>query len=293
MKTGFACSIAESEVDYMKWYKTDKGILVETCENFNLAQTLDCGQAFRWAETGQGVWHGVAGARALTLLQKPEGILFERVTQENFEGYWINYFDLERDYAELTEKFSQDETLSKAVGFCPGIRVLRQEPWEALCSFIISQNNNIPRIKGIIERLCVNFGDDLGGGDFSFPDVQRVARLSSEDLGVLRCGFRAKYISDAAQRVANGEINLSELYTLPLDEAQARLTQIYGVGPKVAQCTLLYGLGRADAFPVDVWVKKILAAFYPLGMPECTNGVRGIAQQYLFHYVRCVPEALE
>ena len=159
-----------------------------------------------------------------------------------------------------------------------------------MCSFIISQNNNIPRIKGIIERLCTFFGEDLGGGDFSFPSAERLAVLSEQDLAPIRSGFRAKYILDAARRVASGETELEKVAAMPIDEARAELQKIKGVGPKVAECALLYGFGRAEAFPVDVWVKRIMQELYPEGLPACTENVEGIAQQYLFHWRRNISE---
>ena len=174
--------------------------------------------------------------------------------------------------------------------FCGGISLLKQEPWEALCSFIISQNNNIPRIKGIISRLCEAFGDNLGNGDFSFPDAERLAKMTPEELDPLRAGFRAKYIVDAARKVASGEVPLYELKKLPLEEGLDSLMKITGVGPKVASCALLYGCGKKDAFPIDVWVKKILKELYPDGFPFEDSPYKGVAQQYLFHYRRFSPD---
>lgn len=272
----------------------ENGILLKDCSNFDLAQTLDCGQAFRWNMREDGAWHGVAFGRALTLRETGDGVLLEGASMEDYLTVWRSYFDLERDYAAIIDRFSEDIHLKKATDFCPGIRILHQEVWETLCSFIISQNNNIPRIKGIIGRFCENFGEELGGGDFAFPTAEKTAALTIEDLAVIRSGFRAKYIIDAARKIVSGEVDVNSLPGLPIGKAQARLEKnIYGVGPKVAQCVLLYGCGQVDAFPVDVWVKRIIEKLYPSGMPECTRGVKGIAQQYLFHYVRNVPEALE
>lgn len=269
------------------------GVLLRDCINFDLAQTLDCGQAFRWHQMEDGAWHGIARSRPLTLRSTQDGILLEGVSLEDYTGIWAPYFDMDRDYAELIRLFSGDASLKNATDFCPGIRLLRQETWEAVCCFIISQNNNIPRIKGIVQRLCENFGEAIGAGEYAFPTSKALARLSIDDLGVTRCGFRAKYLIDAASKVERGQVNLDALQIMPLEQAQENLLQIYGVGPKVAQCILLYGCGRMDAFPVDVWVKRVLEKLYPNGLPDCAKGVEGIAQQYLFHYARCVPEALK
>ncbi len=255
-------------------------------EVLSVPLSLDCGQAFRWADKGDGVWHGVVSGRAVDITQNGDSLIISGEIREGDEALWAAYFDLERNYAEICETLKADSYLDTAISAYSGIRILKQEPWEALCSFIISQNNNIPRIKGIIERLCANFGEDLGGGDFSFPSAERLAALTVEDLAPLRSGFRAKYIIDAAQKVASGEVDIKKLATCDIDEARAELIKIKGVGAKVAECALLYGCGRVDAFPIDVWVKRIMAELYPDGLPECTKGVEGIAQQYLFHWRR-------
>lgn len=262
----------------------EQGIVIKIpC--FNPALTLDCGQAFRWSVLGDGSVRGIAFGRALTLREADGGVLLCGVDEKDFD-LWRDYFDLERDYSAICEGFRADGSLAKAVDYCYGIRILRQEPWEALCSFIISQNNNIPRIKGIIDRLCRLLGDNIGGDDFAFPSPERVLAAGVEGLAPIRAGFRAKYIIDAAQKLCSGEVDMEKARLLPLDEAQNELIKIKGVGAKVAQCALLYGLGRADAFPVDVWVKRIMAEMYPHGLPECTRGCEGIAQQYLFHWRR-------
>jgi N-glycosylase/DNA lyase len=253
---------------------------------FNLAATLDCGQAFRWVEKSENEWHGVAFSRALTLRKTENGIEFLGTTAEDFENIWVDYFDLNRDYDTLCERFMQDSHLKTAVTACSGIRVLHQEPWEAICSFIISANNNIPRIKGIIDRLCRLLGEHLGGDDYAFPTPEAVAAAGIDGLAPIRSGFRAKYIIDAAEKISKGEIDFEKIYSSPLDDGRDELIKIKGVGEKVAQCALLYGFGKVDAFPVDVWVKRIMAEMYPDGLPECTVGVRGIAQQYLFHWRR-------
>lgn len=271
-----------------KFFRKNGENIVIKIPCFNVGLTLDCGQAFRWSQTENGDWHGVAFSRPLTLRETENGVEFIGVTEEEFEKIWVPYFDLDRDYDALCERFKNDEQLSKAVTECYGIRLLRQEPWEALCSFIISQNNNIPRIKGIVDRLCRLLGEHLGGDDYAFPTPERVAAAGIEGLAPIRAGFRAKYIIDAAQKVANGEIDFEKIL-LPetsIDEGRDELIKIKGVGEKVAQCTLLYGCGKVDAFPIDVWVKRILAEDYPDGLPECINGTRGIAQQYLFHWKR-------
>ena len=266
--------------------KTEEITVKRDC--FDALLSLDCGQAFRWKKTGENEIHGVAFGKSLTVRQDEETVTFIGTNEEDFQKIWVPYFDLERDYAALCERFSADGWLEKAVNEYYGIRILRQEPWEAVCSFIISQNNNIPRIKGIIDRLCRLLGDDLGGGDYSFPSAERVAAAGVEGLAPIRAGFRAKYIFDAAEKFAGGEISIDKIYCGTLDEGRDELIKIKGVGEKVARCTLLYGFGKVDSFPVDVWVKRIMGELYPEGLPECTAGVSGIAQQFLFHWRRTV-----
>lgn len=267
-------------------YEKNGSILLLKHPVFDLARTLDCGQAFRWVQTAENEWHGVAFSRPLTLRQTVGGIEFIGTDEKDFENIWADYFDLRRDYSALCERFMQDSHLKAAVTECSGIRVLHQEPWEAVCSFIISANNNIPRIKGIIDRLCRLLGNDLGNGDFSFPSAEKIAAAGIDALAPIRAGFRAKYIIDAAEKVSRGEIDFDKIRTAPLDDGRDELIKIKGVGEKVAQCALLYGFGKADAFPIDVWVRRIMEELYPDGLPECMGDERGIAQQYLFHWRR-------
>lgn len=264
----------------MDYYRKDGNIYLKR-QDFDLAQTLDCGQAFRWSEIAGG-YSGTALNKPLTITDSAESadtIVLHDTTEDDFLNFWANYFDLYTDYSELKRRFSEDETLRAACKFAGGIRLLRQNPWEALCSFIISQNNNIPRIKGIISRLC-----EMCGG---FPEPSLLAVKTPDDLAPLRAGFRARYIIDAAQKVSSESISLEEVRKLPLAAAEKKLMEIVGVGIKVADCTLLYGLWRTDAFPVDVWIKRVLAEYYPNGFPAEFDDTRGIAQQYLFHYIRC------
>lgn len=266
--------------------KTEIFTFSHTAECFNLDLTLDCGQAFRWQKISDGEWHGVAGGRALTVAQRGNETIFSCPGESDFDAFWYDYFDLGTDYVSICNRLCTDPHLSTAVTECNGIRILRQEPWEALCSFIISQNNNIPRIKGIVSRLCETLGEPLGNGDYAFPTPQSIEAAGIAALKPLRAGFRDKYIFDAACKVASGEVDLQKCLELPLDEAEKELIKIKGVGAKVAQCTLLYGLGKKNAFPVDVWVRRVMAELYPDGLPECTAGAEGIAQQYLFHWRR-------
>ena len=232
---------------------------------FSLAQTLCCGQAFRWREQEDGSFLGAAGAHRAVIRQRGEEILIE---SDASPAFWENYFDCRTG----------------------GIRVLRQDGWEALASFIISQNNNIKRITGIIERLCCQFGEPIGGGLCAFPPPERLAGLSPEDLAPLRSGFRARYLIDAARQVTGGTVDLAALPALPTAEARAELMKIVGVGKKVADCALLFGFGHGDCFPVDVWIGRALAELLPEGLPPSLAPCAGIAQQMIFHYMRACPD---
>lgn len=269
----------------MEYFIENNNIILKNEKCFNLALSVDCGQSFRWKKNSDGSFHGIVEKRGIDIFQDENSTVFKNTTKEEFESFWIEYFNLERDYESLCKAFDE-ENLKKAVSEFYGIRILKQEPWETICSFIISQNNNIPRIKGIISRLCESFGERLNENDYSFPSYETIAKLNENDLAPLRAGFRNKYILDAAKKLASGEISIKKIKAMPIEEARTELMKIKGVGPKVAECVLLYGFGRAEAFPVDVWVKKILSELYPNGLPECVKGVEGIAQQYLFHWRR-------
>lgn len=259
-------------------------------EGFSLADTLNCGQCFRWNETESGWFEGVVEGRFCCVSQDDYGILLQGIA-DGEEDFWRDYFDLATNYANIRTKLCKDKTLAKAAEFAPGIRVLRQHPWETLCSFIISQNNHLARIKGIVARLCECFGDEITNGVYSFPAPERLAVLSEEDLAPLRSGFRAKYILDAARKVSTGEVVLADIKTMPLDDARAALQKIHGVGPKVAECALLYGFARMECFPMDVWMKRAMKYLFPNGLPQCAKENAGIAQQYIFHYARMCPDA--
>lgn len=268
----------------MKFENNNGNIILHNTEHINIPLCLDCGQAFRWKETEDGIWQGIACGKHLSVKQEENTITFFNTTQADFDLVWSKYFDLNRNYKKIVESYTEENLVTACKAY-PGIRILKQDEWEAICSFIISANNNIPRIKGIIERLCENFGEEIDGG-YTFPSPEKLAVLEVEDLAVIRSGFRAKYIIDAARKISSGEVDLEKVKTMDFDSAKAELLKIKGVGEKVAQCALLYGFGRMEAFPVDVWVKRIVSELYPKGLPECIKGTEGIAQQYLFHWRR-------
>lgn len=273
----------------MKTEKTEEGIRVRDISALSLPETLDCGQCFRWKPDENGLWCGVVKGVYRKIRQEEDGITILGADEAEFSDIWFDYFDFSRDYDALKKDFSANKMIGDACEFAPGIRVLHQEPWEAFITFIISQNNNIARIKGIVERLCAAFGEEIEEGIYAFPTAERLAGEPAESFAKIGCGYRAEYISSAAKEVYNKTLVLEELMISPLNEARERLLKVHGVGPKVADCVLLYGLGRAERCPADVWMKRVIAA---LGgeMPPCVTEYAGIAQQFLFHYARSFPE---
>ncbi len=266
-------------------------IQIEDEDFFDISQTFDCGQTFRFENVSENTFEGVAHGKLLRLTQK-DGAVNINCTYAEFESIWKHYLALDRDYSEINSFFAlgSDEVLKKAALYGKGIHILRQEPWEALCSFIISQNNNIPRIKKIINALSENFGEPFefeGKTYYSFPTAKALADAGQDEIFALKTGFRAKYIADAAEKVVSGEIDLEKISTLRTSDALTELIKIKGVGPKVASCALLFGFDKTDAFPIDVWVKKVFAKYYPNGFDILSFGENaGIAQQYLFYYER-------
>ena len=258
-------------MDCDKILQTDGGSIITGLRCFSLPLILDCGQAFRWSENADGSWSGVAMNRELRLKQDGDRLFFKNTTPDEIKNIWIKYFDLGRDYTAICKRLSADENLKTACSEYPGIRILKQDEWETLCSFIISQNNNIPRIKGIIGRLCENFGDKLPGGGYSFPSAEKLASLESDDLAPLRAGFRNKYIIDAARKVAGGEVNLSALRSASDDEVRESLLKIKGVGAKVAECTLLFGFGRVDASGCAALSASYTRTVCPSAWMECAE----------------------
>ena len=277
----------------MKNISSENFIVIPDVRDLDLEQTLDCGQSFRWTKQDDGSFSGVAFGKYVNISLDGTDMVIKNAAPED-EKIWREYFDLELDYGKIRGDISKlHPVLEEAARYAPGIRILRQEPYEALCTFIISQNNNIKRIKGIVARLCESFGDEIDEGVYTFPTAERLAELTPDDLAPLRAGFRNRYIIDSAKKVASGEVDLELCKTADYEAARAELMKITGVGVKVADCTLLFGMHRVEAFPVDVWMKRAMEKLFP-GMSANDFGeYAGIAQQYIFHYSRMHPELFE
>lgn len=253
---------------------------------FDLEASFFAGQCFRWKKVGDTAYEGVVKGRLLQVYERDGGVYLQGVPKGEFYPFYAHYFDLDTDYDAVKATLVKSKVMARAVAYCPGMRLFHQEFWETLCTFIISQNNNIPRITSIVEKLCALFGQEVAPGHFSFPSAQVVAALQLEDLAPLKAGFRGKYILDAAQKVAAGTVCAQTCRRLALEEAVEHLCQIKGVGVKVAQCTLLYGAEHPTAFPEDVWMKRVVTRYFKGRLPKAVLAHPGIAQLFLFYYIR-------
>ena len=260
----------------------------------DIDRTFDCGQCFRFDKVEgsrfESEYRGVAYNKQVSFAQDGGYLYVVGADESEFDRLWRRYLSLDEDYGAIHNEIlslSENEALHRALDCGRGIRILRQEPWEAICSFIISQNNNIPRIKGLISALSRRAGEEIGEGVYSFPTAEAVANLGEDELRALKVGFRAPYIIDAAKKVACGELDISAISALPTEDAQKALCAVKGIGPKVAQCALLFGFSKYDAFPVDVWIKRVIAKYFDESFePALLGRYAGIAQQVLFYYER-------
>lgn len=283
----------------MKIKYTDNNLIVTGLNDFNIKHIFDCGQCFRFNPIDENTYLGVAKGKALKISQHDDTVILYDTTEKDWNETWFNYFDLGRDYGEIKKTLSNDPVMKTAISYGDGIRILNQDLWEAVISFIISASNNIPRIKGIIERFCENYGNKITymrNTYYSFPEIETTSKLSKEELAVIRSGFRDKYIMDAARKFYSGELDEGYIKSLSTSDAKKALMTINGVGNKVSNCILLFGLGRADSFPVDVWIKRIMEYCYFDGEQSIETisefaenkfgSIGGFAQQYLFFYAR-------
>jgi N-glycosylase/DNA lyase len=276
--------------------------------DYDLAATLDSGQVFRW-QGQNGSWNGVVGKRWVRLTQTRDGIRAETAVPVADWKWLRDYLQTEVSLAAVLKTFSDDKPMHDAVAACHGLRVLRQDPWECLASFILSSTKQIVQIRQIIALLCERFGEPInaiGGAlgtarptnlQFSFPTSERIASATEAELRACKMGFRAPHLLAAARRIADGKFDLKQLHRLPLAEAREELMKLHGVGNKIADCVLLFAYGFDSAFPVDVWVGRALRELYFPRRHVSDNRLRhfaathfgphaGYAQQYLFHYMR-------
>ena len=284
-------------------------------KDFHLTHIFDCGQCFRWNLQPDGSWAGIAGGR-LARMTEADGILTVTGTavspdesEEEFRRFWYDYLDLGRDYGKIKRSLGRgDAAMRRAIKAGEGIRILNQDLWETMISFIISQNNNIPRIKGCIEAVCREFGQVIDVPAelrpfveseklYTIPEPEVLASLTREDLDGCRLGYRAPYLIETACQVLEmGGMEAVENHLRHAKDPVAELTYFAGVGPKVASCIALFGVGRYDAFPIDVWMRRAMHTVYNIEenrvgemqayAREHFGKYGGFAQQYLFYYMR-------
>ncbi len=288
-------------MDY-KGYKVvedDNQVIVQNVKDFNPVHIFECGQCFRWLKEDDGSYTGVVKGKVVNVRFDDGNLVIKNACFEDFKNMWYDYFDLGRDYSVIKEILSKDEIMGKAIKFGYGIRILRQDIWETLISFIISANNRIPRIMKSVAALSKAYGDEIeynGKKYYSFPSVDKLSEASIGEIEECRAGFRCKYISNSSHMVKEGVVDIRTLEGLDTDEARNQLTKLSGVGNKVADCTLLFSGTKYDVFPTDVWVKRVMEELYfkrEASFKEIQEFVKsyfgefsGIAQQYLFYYAR-------
>jgi N-glycosylase/DNA lyase len=268
----------------------------------DLAATLTSGQTFSWKHTVDGRWRGWIDHRPCLVWS--DGDALRAVGPGLTRDAVTTYFGLDLPVREMLATFPNDPWLEKAQAFAPGLRILRQDPWETLCNFICSSLKQIVQIEQINHELRRTFGDEIGEGLHSFPEASRLALATEAKLRECRLGFRARHLYVAARQVAASDVSLERIAKMPTEEAREHLIRIRGVGEKVANCILLFAYGRAEAFPIDVWVERVLRRLYFHNSQRVKHQKlvafanthfgpnRGYAQQFLFHWIRKDPKAL-
>lgn len=263
---------------------------------FDVGQIHRSGQCFRMEETKEGHYEVCAADKYVKVQKSEDGWQF-LCSSEDYEGFWRHYFDLEADYGSFRDKIDKkDIYLTAASEFGSGIRILNQDLWEMIITFLISQQNNIPRIRKCIKNICACYGEKkengFGGYYDTFPSPEALSRASEDDLRALNLGYRSKYIAVTAKRIAGGEVDLTSIKSMVYPEAKEALTKLYGVGQKVADCICLFGLHQMEAFPVDTHIRQVMDRRYTEGFPfERYGGCQGLMQQYIFYYDLLCPEA--
>lgn len=278
--------------------------IIKNCKSFKVKDIFECGQCFRWNEEPDGSYTGIFGHNVLNVKEEKD-IVITGICNGNIEDICKNYFDLDRNYEEIKETLSLiDDNMKESIKYGKGIRILNQDLWEMIISFIISANNNIPRIKGIIERMSAKYGQEIkfrGTSYYTFPTIDELSQASVKDLKDLGLGFRDRYVYETTKKIKEGKINLENLKQESTNEVRKQLLTLTGVGPKVADCIMLFStLKRFAVFPVDVWVRRVMNDLYIHNEDETKvnkkqiqeiardkfGALEGIAQQYLFYWKR-------
>ena len=284
-------------MDYRSIEEHNDYIKVNDVQNFNLRDIFECGQCFRWNETDEKTYIGIAFGKVIEVKLIEKDLYIYNATKEEVENIWIDYFDLTRDYGIIKEELSKDPLLAEAIEFGEGIRLLKQDPFELIISFIISANNRIPMIKRAIDRISQRWGEKIeykGNIYYTFPTIDRLRNATEEELKDCGVGFRGKYIKATVETLDDNMID--EMLNSNDDQCHKLLQKLSGIGPKVADCIMLFSMEKYSAFPVDVWVKRAMQHFYlapDVSLPKIREFARdkfgkyaGFAQQYLFYYAR-------
>lgn len=279
--------------------KVKNGILaVEDVKDFNLTHVFECGQCFRWIKQQDGSYNGIVRNKAVNVDYKEGTLFITNSDEQDFADIWYEYFDLGTDYSKIKAALEKDSIMKEAIQTGYGIRLLKQDFWEMLISFIISANNMIPRIMKTVDTLSVLMGKSIDENNnyFSFPEVEALANSSIDDVNKCRAGFRCKYIHQTSQMILVGNIKKEQLMSMDTETARKELMKLPGVGPKVADCILLFSGIKYDVFPIDVWVKRVMEELYlkkDSSLKEIQNFAKnnfgdltGYAQQYLFYHAR-------
>lgn len=285
----------------MNIYSRENNLVLDNISDFNIADILECGQCFNYSRIAEQEYELVAYGKYLHVKQDNECVVLYNTNEEDYNKIWKTYFDMEKDYAVIKGRIiAADDRLTDAVHAKAGIRILQQDFFETLISFIISQNKQIPHIKQIVHTISERYGERIvlapGKEVYTFPNVDKLYNVTEEELRECKVGFRAPYIRNAVEKVHNGDISGDMLRGMQVGEAREVLMTIKGVGEKVANCVLLFGLGFTDVFPVDVWMKRIMESMY-FGEDTKRELIEqlaydkfgeysGYAQQYLFHFGR-------
>ena len=266
--------------------------MIVKIKDFVPEHTFDCGQCFRWEKQPDGSYIGIANSQAVRISAEGSKVQIDGITDEDYENFWKRYLDADRDYSAVKSAVNINATMDNAVNFGNGIRILRQDFFETLVSFIISQRSSIPKIKNCVDKLCRLYGNEIefeGNIYYSFPTPEKIASLSEEDIRALGVGYRAPYILKAAKAVAEGKIDGNILDKSATQEAREKLLSLYGVGDKVCDCVLLFSLGKYDLFPADGGIKRVMEEEFDskdakkLGESQF-GSYSGFAQQYLFYW---------
>lgn len=284
--------------------------VIKNIESFEPKHIFECGQCFRWNIEDDGSYTGVVKNNVLNVKKEENSIIIKGMCEDNLEELCKDYFDLDTDYQKIKNKLSKlDNNLRVSIKYGKGIRILKQDIWEALISFIISANNNIPRIKGIIERISKQYGEEIIWDNkkyYTFPNPEQLSNASVSDLRKLGLGFRDVRVFETCRLINQNIISIEELRTIKnIDELKEQLLRFPGVGPKVADCIMLFSMKKLEVFPIDVWVKRVMTELYgdEIRKLKSTNTIisnkqileyaqqyfgnlAGVAQQYLFYWRR-------